>query len=91
MGCSTIKVEGRVNNQILQILIDSGSTHNFVDFAIAEKLGCVTESISPVRVMVANGNKMICNRTCKGFEWWMQRQLFQADVFLIPLENYHMV
>lgn len=62
-----------------------------MDSAIVEKLGCVTELILPIRVMVANGNEMICNRTCKDFEWWLQLQLFKVDVFLILLKNYHMV
>lgn len=72
LKCSTRKVEGRVNNRKLQILVDSGSTHNFLDITIAEKIGCTTKPIPPIRVMVANECEMACNRGCKGFKCWMQ-------------------
>lgn len=39
-GGSTIRVEGQAGNRRLHILIDSGSTHNFLDTDTARKLGC---------------------------------------------------
>lgn len=36
LHCSMMKLEGMVQNRRLQILIDSGSTHNFLDVSIAE-------------------------------------------------------
>lgn len=40
----------------LYILVDSGSSHNFVDLDYAQKLGCEIESISPKAITVADGN-----------------------------------
>jgi len=34
---STMRVVGRIKNNPLHILIDSGSTHNFLDITIAKK------------------------------------------------------
>lgn len=77
--CSTMKLEAMVNNRRLQLLIDS------------EKLGCKVAEVPPLPVLVANGNEIACNRVCRGFRWSMQGQQFTAEVFLFPLENYHMV
>lgn len=50
-------VEGRR----LQSLIDSGSTHNFLDAIMPAKLGYQRANIAPLRVLVTNGNEMKCN------------------------------
>lgn len=86
-----MNVEGEVNNKRLQLLIYSGSTHNFLYESMADKLGCRTEQVAPLKVLVANDNEMSCNRVCKNFQWCMQGQQFSANVFLVPLKNYHMI
>lgn len=61
LGNSTMKVEGEVNNKRLQLLIDSGSTHNFLDESMTDKLGCRTEQVALMKVLVANDSE-ICSR-----------------------------
>lgn len=87
LSCSIMKVEGQVSNKKLQLLIDSESTHSFLDNTMTEKFGCRTEHFPP-RVLVANINEMTCNRVCKKFKCSMQEQRFETSGFLVPLENY---
>lgn len=82
-----MKIEGRTKNKKLQLLIDSESTHNFLDSFTVERLGCRTEQVPPPMVLVANGSEMSCNRACRGFKWHMQGQHFEVNVYLIPLKN----
>lgn len=58
---------------------------------MADKLNYRTEQVTPLKVLVANDSEMACNRVCKNFQWCMQGQQFSVNVFLVPLENYHMV
>jgi len=51
----TMRVEGKVGFQALHILVDSGSTHNFLDLNTAKKLRCELMKIPPLMVAVANG------------------------------------
>ena len=44
----TMKVIVTVNKKPLHILIDSGSTHNFLDVRVAKKLDCKVEEMGPV-------------------------------------------
>ena len=53
----TIKVEGKVRNHRLMVLIDSGSTHNFLDEKITKKLGCIAINMQPLTIIVVNGEK----------------------------------
>ena len=51
----TMRVTGQVRKKPLHILIDSGSTHNFLDVNVAKKLGCKIEDMDLVSVIVADG------------------------------------
>ena len=50
-----IKVGGQVKDCNLMILIDSGSTHSFLDESMAKKLKCPLTGTPPLSVTVANG------------------------------------
>ena len=42
-------------------------------------------------VEVANSGTMSCAKLCKNLQWKMQGVQFQADVFVMALQNYDMV
>lgn len=46
----TLRVKGLYYKRVLQILLDSGSTHNFLDLAMARKLGCKLEAVKPMAI-----------------------------------------
>lgn len=88
---STMKIVGAIGTKPLQILIDSGSTHNFLKDSLAIKLNCTLVPINDIPVTVADGNKLSCVHMCKDFQWMMHGSLFKADVLVIPLSNYDIV
>lgn len=47
-----------MNNQPFRILLDSGSTHNFVDSALVKHLGWQLHQTKPFDVMTADGGKV---------------------------------
>ena len=65
---STMRVIGMVHNHPVHILIDSGSTHNFLDLGLAKELGCELEHINPQSITVANGNHIPCQMKRKSFK-----------------------
>lgn len=88
---NTMRVSGSVYGQKMHILIDSGSTHNFIDSITAERLGCGMTENSPVTVIVANGDRILCNKVCAGLKWKMQGVEFEAGLLVLPLEGCQMV
>jgi len=86
-----MRVTGYHNQKPLHILIDSGSTHNFLDISIARTLECRVESITSQAVAVANGNSLQCQYICRQFQWQLHRASFTSDVLLIPLGGCDMV
>ncbi|GKB36930.1 reverse transcriptase, partial [Tanacetum coccineum] len=87
----TMRIKGHVGKQDIHILVDSGSTHNFVDVLYAKRLGCEIRSIFPLQVEVSGGNQMLSTSTCRQFTWTLQGQNFTSDVMLLPLEGCDMV
>lgn len=87
----TMRVKGMVQGKPLHILIDSGSTHNFLDLAFAKKIGCPLEKIPFQAVTVADGNHISCNHVCKNFSWGMDTREFKTEVMLISLGSCDMV
>ncbi|GJZ77167.1 reverse transcriptase [Tanacetum coccineum] len=69
----------------IHILVDCGSTHNFVDVAVAKKLGCPIRSICPLAITVGDGYNVATTSECKQFKWQLQGVTFCSDVMLLPL------
>lgn len=63
----TMRVTGISGKTSIHILINSGSTHNFLDVAIAKKPGCKIEAIQPQALTMVNGNRLQCLHVSKGF------------------------
>lgn len=56
----TVRLRAWVGNQIMLILVDSGSTHSFVNKEFATRASCAVRQIPPVTVKVANGAVLQC-------------------------------
>ncbi|KAM0053973.1 putative nucleotidyltransferase, Ribonuclease H [Helianthus debilis subsp. tardiflorus] len=88
---STMRVVGTIGTRQIHILIDSGSTHNFVNANLASKIQCHTKEVPLMKVLVANGKEIDCHQLCPDFQWLMQGTWFKTDVLVLPLDNYDMV
>lgn len=86
-----MRIRGNIKKKAITILIDSGSTHNFLDPVVAKRTGCTIQSTSPMRVAVADGTKLTSDSICKHLKWNMQGREFQADLRLISLGGCDMV
>lgn len=81
----TLRLKGTVKNNQITMLVDSGSTHNFLDSSTAQKLGCYLTDIPHHEVTVAGGGKLVCNKMCANFTWQIQGVKFTNDVRIISL------
>lgn len=51
----TLRLRAMVGSQVMLLLVDSGSSHSFVNPAFVSRAGCDIIPVNPVRVWVANG------------------------------------
>ncbi|XP_071705151.1 uncharacterized protein [Rutidosis leptorrhynchoides] len=87
----TMRVTGHVNKYKVHILIDSGSTHNFLDYETAKRLGCRLNSTVPMQVLIPGGNKIITSNACDKVVWTINSAVFSSEMVLIPLVGTEMV
>ena len=67
-GLNTLRVTGKVEKQPLVILVDSGSTHNFINNHVADRLHCNLTNIKALTVQVADDGIMACTFVCNNFQ-----------------------
>jgi hypothetical protein len=64
MSPNTMRLVGFIQNQHVVILVDSGSTHNFVDPTLLLKIPLLVVPTPELHVKVANGAKVMSGRRC---------------------------
>lgn len=65
-------------------LLDSGSTHNFLDAAMAMKLKLQIDTCKLLEVKVANGAVVETKGVCYGVQLLMQGIKFMVELNVIP-------
>jgi hypothetical protein len=82
---------GSIRSKKLVILLDSDSTHNFINLAAVPVafLGPLTPLQS--RVRVANGETLLCTGKCNSVSIRVQGTTITADFYLLPLGGCNIV
>lgn len=87
----TIRVKGKLKNQEMMVLIDGGSTHNFIDQTVVTKFGIPVERNHRFHVMVANKERIECAGQCHALSLQIQGYPVKADFFVLPVAAYPLV
>ena len=81
----TIRVPGKLKNKNVTVLLDGGSTHNFIDQAIVSKLGLPIIQDKKFQVMVANREKIECVGQCQALTLTIQGLPITADYYILHI------
>ncbi|KAF8402565.1 hypothetical protein HHK36_010651 [Tetracentron sinense] len=79
----TMRVQGTIKREPVTMLIDSGSTHNFLNEKIAKRLGCRVQIGGELRVTVASGETLSSNGMWPQLPFTVQQEKFVADMYLL--------
>jgi hypothetical protein len=85
------RLQGVIQGQEVLMLIDSGSTGNFISDSLASLLQGVQPMHSPVRVKVANGEILTGTSLIPNCEWHCQGATFNTTMKVIPLQCYDVI
>jgi hypothetical protein len=86
----TIVIPVFINGQRLEALVDIGSSHTFVDMAVARRITLESEPAN-LRVTVANGDKVPCVAVARGITMLVGREEFPITCFSISLGGFDLV
>ncbi|GMI81659.1 hypothetical protein HRI_001835200 [Hibiscus trionum] len=93
-GCyapNTLRVKGEIQGRTVRILIDGGSTHNFVQSRVAKHLGLPVVAAPNFRVLVGNGEKLRNEGCVRDLKVKVQNTELITDFYVLPLEGTEMV
>lgn len=75
----------------LDILVDSGSTHNFIHSSIVKRANLPIDTSTPLWVRIANDDLLQCGGHCKKQPIKIQGNLFSSSCYVLPLGGCDMV
>ncbi|XP_038998743.1 uncharacterized protein LOC120124050 [Hibiscus syriacus] len=90
VGHTTLRIQGFIIENPLNVLIDSGSTHSFVTPRWAKE-GVELVQTQPLVITVANEEKLFSNAKSNQVSWKMQGYEFQHDFRVLSLGGSDMV
>jgi hypothetical protein len=82
---NTMRLVGSLRNQRVVILLDSGSTHNFLDPTVLRRAPLSVAVGVTLKVRVANGATVESEGLCQSVSLTLQGHSFTTDFYLIPL------
>jgi len=80
-----------IGNHELTVLVDSGSTHNFISTEAARRVGLHFHDSQGTRVVVANGDRVACRGLVRDVAVRIAEEHFTVDCYVIPLDCYDIV
>lgn len=86
-----MRIKVTLENQEFIALIDSGSTHNFVNHRIAEAMRLPVKPTEPFSVRVTNGERLTCKGKYENITVDIQGIKFHLDFFFLPLSGLDLV
>jgi hypothetical protein len=81
----TLNLIGYIKHQKVIILVDSGSTHNFIHRLIAQEPHCYIHTVNNFQIMIANGGSMKCGGHCENVclqigDYHLKSHMFAIDM-----------
>lgn len=90
-GDDTLKVKGLIQGKPINILVDTGSTNNFISQQLVKQLQLQTAPCSPFQILVANGDHLSCSNTVEKLMWTMAGENFSTRANVIHLGGYDLI
>ncbi|CAA2960421.1 Hypothetical predicted protein [Olea europaea subsp. europaea] len=87
----TIRLPRMIKGRKVSILIDSGSTHSFIDEQLAQLINCKMLQAKPILVTVAGGGNLVSKAVCNPLVWRMQDLEFQFQQRVLKLGESDMI
>ncbi|CAA0811306.1 cysteine-rich RLK (RECEPTOR-like protein kinase) 8, partial [Striga hermonthica] len=84
-GPRTMRLPAWVKDRRVIVLVDNGSSHNFINAYLFQKLNLPTTMIEPFEVRVANGERLQCTKSFRKVPIKFQGVVVEVDLYALPL------
>lgn len=87
----TMQFTGSIEGHDILILVDSGSSHSFINSSVASRLSGVCALPAVVAVQVADGSSVPCSQEIPTAVWSVQGYEFHSSLKVLPLGSFDMI
>lgn len=87
ISLSTLRFTGKVSGSSFQVLVDGGSTHNFVQPRADKHLQLQIEVIPSFAVMVGSGQRLRCEGVVRQVTLLIQGTTLVEDLYVLPFHG----
>jgi len=87
----TIRLVGDLYQHYVLLLLDSGSSSNFIRQSLAAKISNWTSLNTPVQIRVANGTLLQCTHELLHCPIYIQGHCFLVNLKILPLHCYDII
>jgi hypothetical protein len=83
-----IKLKTKVRDKVMLILVDSGSTHNFINSSFVMIAKLQTIPTNPRQVTLANGQHITTNSMVPNLHCYCQGKIFSTNMVVLEMQPY---
>jgi hypothetical protein len=87
-GDNCLRLRAMVGNQVMLILVDSGSSNCFINANMIKRIQCTVKETTPMLVKVANGEYMQTSKIVPDLTWWSHGATFTTPMRVLDLGGY---
>ena len=87
----THKIRGFIKLRPLVVLIDSGSTHNFIHQRVAEVVHCFVRAVSNFQLQIVDGGIMKCEGRCENVKLQIGDYQLKTHIFSVHMGGCNIV
>ncbi|KAJ4754640.1 polyprotein [Rhynchospora pubera] len=87
----TLKFKGMIGQIPICVLLDSGSSHSFVNPAVIQCLPHKLTKIPPLKVKIANGESMTSEYLCESMLFSIQDHTFEKVLRVLDVQGYDLI
>lgn len=87
----TLRMKGKIRHQEVVVLVDGGSTHNFIDQMTVNRLSLPVVQDQSFEVMVGNSEKITSTRRCLNLNLQLQDYTLIADFYILEVSSCQVV
>ncbi|XP_061348530.1 uncharacterized protein LOC133293925 [Gastrolobium bilobum] len=87
----TLRFTSYIGKSEFSLLVDGGSTHNFIQPKLVSSLSLPVTNDKQFEVMVGNGQTLHCQGFCPAVPVQIQHHIFLVDFYILPVQGADMV
>ena len=88
---STFRLLGWIEEHEVDILVDTGSSHNFINSNTFQRIGLKGDEMGVLHVKVASGEELKCEKMVREVEMHVQGVKIIIDLYVLPLTGHDVV